>query len=107
MRRFVSLRRKADFVALRRYGRRISTPILTLFRGGAMAEDPAALVGISVAKTIGKAAARNKLRRRISAIVHDALAEHGRMRLLVVPRPGAGGADYATLRADLASALNR
>jgi ribonuclease P protein component len=107
MRRFVSLRRKADFLALRRHGRRVSTPIMTLFRGGALADDPAAVVGISVGKTVGTAVVRNKLRRRLSAIVHDALVEREPMRLLIVPRPSAASADYATLRADLASALNR
>jgi ribonuclease P protein component len=107
MRRFESLRRKADFIALRRHGRRVATPILTLYRGGSLPGDRASLVGITVAKTIGNAVVRNKLRRRISAIVGEALAEGAPIRLLVVPRPAAAGAEFTALRADLAAALKR
>jgi ribonuclease P protein component len=107
MRRFLTLRRKADFMALRRHGRRVSTSILTLYRGDAPSGDPTSLVGISVSKTIGKAVVRNKLRRRISAIIHEALEERPPMRLLVVPRSAAASAAFATLRADLASVLSR
>ncbi|MBV8149286.1 MAG: ribonuclease P protein component [Candidatus Eremiobacteraeota bacterium] len=107
MRRFVALRRKADFIALRRHGRRVSTPILTLYCGGSLPEDRSSLVGISVAKAIGIAVVRNKLRRRISAIVSDALAQRERLRLLVVPRPGAASAPFSRLRTELTTALNR
>jgi ribonuclease P protein component len=107
MRRFVSLRRKADFVALRRYGRRASSANFTLYRDSARAEDPTSLVGISVSRTVGKAVVRNRLRRRLSSIVHDALANGGRMRLLIVPTKAAADVAFAALRTDLCSALNR
>ena len=107
MRRFVTLRRKADFIALRRRGRCVSTPILTLYRAASLPGDPSSLVGISVGKAIGIAVVRNKLRRRISAIISDALPQRERMRLLVVPRPAAASAPFATLRAEFTTALNR
>lgn len=50
---------------------------------------------------------RNKLRRRLAAIVHEALAGMPPARLLLVARPPAAAADFATLRADVTSALRR
>lgn len=74
----------------------------------AFARDTTSLVGITVNKAIGKAVVRNKLRRRLAAIVDDALGQSGRtLRLVVVARPNAAQADFATLRADLLSALHR
>ena len=107
MRRFVSLRRKADFVALRRYGRRVSTATCNLYREESRSDDASSLVGITVSKAIGKAVVRNRLRRRISAIVHDALAGRERMRLLVVPTTAAANVSFATLRNDLTPVLTR
>ena len=48
---------------------------------------------------------RNKLRRRLAAIVQDALAQSRAMRLLVVARPLAGGAAFGDLAAEVTSAL--
>jgi ribonuclease P protein component len=107
MRRFASLRRRADFARLRQRGRRISTTTLTLYRGDALASDPSSLVGITVNKSIGKAVVRNKLRRRLAAIVNDALAHRRATRLLVVARPAAALASYAALRSEVTSALGR
>lgn len=92
---------------MRQRGRRLMTPTLTLYRSDALASDTTSLVGITVTKSIGKAVVRNKLRRRLAAIIHDALAERGRMRLLVVARPAAADAEFAVLRADVTSALGR
>ena len=107
MRRFASLRGRADFTRLRQRGRRLQTPTLTLYRGDAQPGDPTSLVGITVTKSIGKAVVRNKLRRRLAAIVHDALAGVPPVRLLLVARPQAAAAPFATLRADVTSALRR
>jgi ribonuclease P protein component len=107
MRRFASLRRQADFLRLRRHGRRLSTKSLTLYRSEPLAEDRSSLVGITVSKAIGDAVIRNRLRRRLAAIVHDALADHELMRLLIVPRPRAADASFAELAAEVTSALGR
>jgi ribonuclease P protein component len=107
MRAFVSLRRKADFVALRRHGRRVSTRILTLYRSNCLPGDRSSIVGITVAKTIGKAVVRNKLRRRICAIVDELLAGQAPLRLLIVPRAAAAGVEFSLLRADVGAALRR
>ena len=100
-----SLRRQADFARLRRAGRRISTQSLTIYRSNALAGDASSLVGITVSKSIGKAVLRNKLRRRLSAIVREALAPQCAMRLLVVARPAAAQLSFADLKAEVTSAL--
>ncbi|MGA8535653.1 MAG: ribonuclease P protein component [Candidatus Tumulicola sp.] len=108
MRRFASLRRRADFARLRQRGRRIPTQTLTLYLTDALSSDATSLVGITVNKSIGKAVLRNKLRRRLAAIVNDALTHaRCRMRLVVVARPAAAESDYAALHAEVVSALNR
>ena len=84
MRRFTSLRRQADFARLRRHGRRVSTKSLVIFHSDPLPSDPASLVGITVSKSIGKAVVRNKIRRRLAAIVDERLARLRAMRLLVV-----------------------
>ncbi|MBV8530169.1 MAG: ribonuclease P protein component, partial [Candidatus Eremiobacteraeota bacterium] len=90
MRRFESLRRQADFARLRRQGRRIPTKSLIIYRSDSFPGDPASLVGITIGKSVGKAVIRNKLRRRLAAIAHQALARSRAMRLLLVARPLAG-----------------
>ncbi len=107
MRRFVSLNRQADFGRLRRQGRRVTTKSLVIYRSEPFASDISSLVGITVSKSIGKAVIRNKLRRRLAAIVHEALEHHRAMRLLVVARPVAALVPVRDLRAEVISALER
>jgi ribonuclease P protein component len=107
MRRFTSLRRQADFARLRRRGRRVSSKSLILYRDEALPNDPSSLVGITVSKSIGKAVIRNELRRRLAAIVHEALGRHRAMRLLIVARPIAADATFGDLRAEVTLALER
>ena len=107
MRRFAALRRQADFSRIRRHGRRLPTAALTIYRAESLPADRTALVGITVSKSIGKAVLRNRLRRRLAAIVHESLASNGVMRLLIVARPPASQASFRDLRAQVASALQR
>ena len=104
MRRYASLRRQTDFNRLRQRGRRISTGALTVYRADALPNDRTSVVGITVGKPIGKAVVRNTVRRRLAAILHDALAGR-RLRLLVVARPSAADAAFSSLRRDLERAL--
>jgi len=105
MRRFAALNRQADFARLRRHGRRFSTKSLVIYRSDSPAGDVRALVGITVSKSIGKAVTRNKLRRRLAAILQEALSPNAAMRLLVIARPQAALIAFADLRAELTSAL--
>ena len=105
MRRFASLRRQADFARLRRHGRRVTTKSLVVYRGGLFADEDSSLVGITVSKSIGKAVIRNKVRRRLAAILHETLDARPAMRLLVVARPPAADAPYRDLQAEVGAAL--
>ncbi|MBV8345156.1 MAG: ribonuclease P protein component [Candidatus Eremiobacteraeota bacterium] len=105
MRRFASLRSQADFARLRRHGRRVSTKSFVIYRSEALPGDARALVGITVSKAIGKAVLRNKLRRRLAAVLDEALAPRNAMRLLFVARPFAANASFGDLRAEVTSAL--
>ena len=107
MRRFAPLRRRADFSRLRRQGRRIPTKGLIIYRTDSLPGDRSAFVGITVNKSIGKAVIRNRLRRRLAAIVHEALASHKAQRLLVVARPSAAELPFGDLRTQIVSALQR
>jgi ribonuclease P protein component len=105
MRALASLRRHVDFARLRRQGHRVSTKSLIIYRSDSPAHDSTSLVGITVSKSIGKAVIRNKLRRRLSAIVREALAPRGAMRLLLIARPVAAQTPFADLQAEVTSAL--
>ncbi len=104
MRRFTSLRRAGAFRAVRR-GRRSAQPTLVLYRSPGAAPDGRAEVGIVVSKAVGKAVVRNRVRRRLAALLHDGLAGRPPERLLVVANPPAAAAGFAALRADLHRAL--
>ncbi|MHB8152949.1 MAG: ribonuclease P protein component [Vulcanimicrobiaceae bacterium] len=104
MRCYVSLRRTHEFSALRRRGRRIATPALTVFRMAARQEDRRAVVGITVSKAVGNAVVRNTVRRRVSAILRQSLAQR-RLRLLVVASPAAARTPYAELAEQLLGTL--
>lgn len=107
MRRFASLTRRTDFARLRRQGRRVTTKSLVVYRADPFPGDAPSLVGITVSKSIGKAVIRNKLRRRLAAILHETLASHRTMRLLVVALPQAAQVPFLNLEAELVSALAR
>jgi len=104
MRRYASLRRQGEFARLRQRGRRFSAGALTVYRAEALAGDRTSVVGITVAKPVGIAVVRNTVRRRVAAILQQALAGR-RLRLLVVARPAAATAPFAQLRNELERAL--
>lgn len=105
MRRFASLRRTVDFSRLRQRGRRLATANLTFYRGEAAARDERPLVGITISKSVGTAVVRNRLRRRLAALLHDQLSPQARLRLLIVARPSAAALPYAALREEVRRAL--
>ncbi len=63
------------------------------------------VVGISVNKTVGIAVVRNRVRRRVAAILQEALSGREPQRLLVVARPAAAAVPFEALRAQLLKAL--
>ena len=104
MRRYASLRRTAEFSRLRQRGRRVNAGALTVYRSEPNPTDRTAVVGITVAKPVGKAVVRNRVRRRVAAILRELLSGR-RLRLLVVARPAAAAAPFGQLRNELERAL--
>jgi len=106
VRRFASLRRRSDFARLRARGRRTPSAHFSIYKADPGATDTQALVGITISRAVGGAVVRNRLRRRIAAIVQDVfLAGTPRMRILIVARPAAARLDFLTLRTELTEAL--
>ncbi len=105
MRRFASLRRRAEFARLRQRGRRTATPNLTIYRSQGAPQGERPLVGITVSTAVGKAVIRNTVRRRIAACVHELIPADPQLRLLVVARPSTAAASYRDLHAELAGAF--
>ena len=106
MRRFASLRRRGDFARLRARGRRTPTAHFSVYQADAAPRDDQALVGITISKSVGGAVVRNRLRRRIGAVVQEVfLAGKPRARVLIVPRPAAAALAFGELKMELLRAL--
>ena len=101
-----TLRRRADFEAIGRQGTARSTPLLVLrwLRTG----RGETRIGLSTPRTLGGAVQRNRVRRRLRALLRERLERIGPgWDLLVIARPGAGDASYAELGAAIDALLDR
>ncbi|MBB1254344.1 ribonuclease P protein component [Streptomyces alkaliterrae] len=108
------LRRREDFAAAVRRGRRAGRPLLVVhLRSGtdphALGEDaPPARAGFVVSKATGNAVVRNRVKRRLRHLIRDRLSALAPGSLVVVRAlPGAGEADHTELARDLDAALQR
>ncbi len=99
MRGFASLKRRGDFQRVTRRGKRSAGTYLTCF----VAEGRRGTrVGITVAGTVGGAVVRNKLRRRIKAILDGYPLNTPPWRDVVfIARPGAGELAFPALAAEV------
>ncbi len=104
MRRYETLKRRADFHRLRRSGRRVETSAFSLFSDRGR-DGAAPLVGISVSGSVGGAVIRNLIKRRIGAAVQARLAAPAPGRLLVVAKPASATMSYAQLERALFEAI--
>lgn len=103
MRAYRSLRRRNDFARLGRRGKRRVADHLVLLAAAARGETR---VGITVSKAIGGAVVRNRLRRRIKAILDRCpIAEPPYRDLLFIARPGAGETPFADLAGEIGRLL--
>jgi ribonuclease P protein component len=97
------MRQSAEFAVTVRRGSRSGRKLLTghlLVRGGG--EDQPARVGFVVSRSVGKAVARNKVRRRLRALVRGYLPSLPGGSLLVIrAHPQAATARQADLAAEL------
>ncbi len=103
MRAYASLRRRSDFLRVQRRGtRRVGAAFVAL----ALPASEASRVGITVAKAVGGAVIRNRLRRRVKAILDRGpfgLPPH--RDVVLIAKPGAGELDSGALAVDLARVL--
>lgn len=99
MRRFGSLRRRSDFARVQRRGKRRAGTLFVLLTLDAR---HASRVGVTVAKGIGNAVVRNRLRRRVKAILdRTAFGAPPYRDVVLIARPGAGEAEFAAVAAEL------
>jgi len=95
VRQYDSLRRRGDFARVTRRGARRSSPHLTCFTADGRRRSR---VGITVGGGVGIAVVRNRVRRRIKAILDGyALGTPPWRDVVFIARPGAGELPFAAL----------
>jgi ribonuclease P protein component len=104
----VMLRLRSDFLAANG-GLRVGTPAFVLLvkpRGDGSTQTR---IGYTVTKKIGNAVARNRIKRRFRALVHQVLGDHGLAGAdhVLIGRGEAMTRDFAAMQADLVRALER
>ncbi len=102
------MRRSGDFSRAVRGGVRTGKSTLVVHLAASSSETDAPSVGFVVSKAVGNAVVRNRVKRRLRAIVADRMPDLPAGVLIVVRAlPEAAAADYARLDADLRSCLRR
>lgn len=104
------LRRRPEFAAAVRHGRRVGRARLVVHLEVSNSDDASALprAGFVVSRTVGDAVTRNRVKRRLRHVVRDRLAAlPSGARLVVRALPPAAEATSAELARDLDSALER
>lgn len=94
-----------DFRRIVRTGRRAGFELAVVHR--AKPEAAVARFGFIVSKQVGNAVVRNRVKRRLSEIVRAELDSIETADIVIRALPGAGQADFATLRAGVAPLLVR
>jgi ribonuclease P protein component len=99
LRAYAPLRRRADFARVARTGRRRSAKYLTcLIADG----REGTRIGLTVSGQVGGAVVRNRVRRRLKAILDRyPFAPGSRRDIVFIARPGAGELSFAGLTAEV------
>ncbi|QGN54834.1 ribonuclease P protein component [Novosphingobium sp. Gsoil 351] len=102
------LRKRSDFLAANR-GLRVARAGFVLLVRRDAADDGAMRFGITVTKKIGGAVIRNRMKRRFRELVRELLPVHGIAGAdhVLIGREGGIERDFALLRGELISALDR
>lgn len=109
-------KRRADFLRLAAQGRKLVKPgfVLQALKDaaspapGAAQSVPAPVLGFTATKKLGNAVIRNRTKRRLREAARLVLAERPApgLELVLVGRRETGTMDFATLRQNLAQALD-
>ena len=100
------LRRRADFEAIGRHGTARSTPLLVL--RWMRTDRGETRIGLSTPRTLGGAVQRNRVRRRLRALLRERIGRIGPgWDLLLIARPAASDASHAELGAAIDALLRR
>ena len=94
-----------DYRRLVRSGRR-ARGSLVLAYGRRTAGDAPLRVGVIVAKNVGKAVVRNRVRRRIKAVAWQLARETGGMDVVVRALPATARSGFADIEADVRRAVD-
>lgn len=99
------LRRRADYLRCYRTGRRRHGPLAILYFVPNQLGHPR--LGITASRKVGKAVARQRLKRRIKEVYRrwDRRDELPAMDLVVHLKPGVGTADFPTVREEVVRLL--
>lgn len=91
------LRKRKDFAQVYRRGKSVANRQLVLIHQN----GKGVRIGISVSKKLGKAHARNLIKRRLRECVRPLLLQLKPGRYIIVAREGAAGQSFAVLSASL------
>jgi ribonuclease P protein component len=107
-----TLKHRSEFLRIRHGGRCAMSAFVLEGRPREESKGAAASTarfGFTVSKKVGGAVERNRIKRRLKAAVRDVAGQHARCDYdyVLVARRAALEADYSSLLADLAHALDR
>ena len=98
------VRRRAEYLALQRDGRRCHTAHLVVLRRPAIGGRPR--LGVTVSKRIGNAVVRNRVKRLVREVFRVRQASiRPPVDLVVIAKPGAERLTYAQVAAEFAKSL--
>jgi ribonuclease P protein component len=102
-----TLRRRADFEAIGRHGTATSTSLLVL--RSLRTDRVETRIGLSTPRTLGGAVQRNRVRRRLRALLRERVGSRigPGWDLLLIARPPAADASHAELGAAIDALLDR
>jgi ribonuclease P protein component len=100
--------KRADFLAANR-GKRFATPGFVMLVHPRNDDNPSIRLGITITKKVGNAVVRNRMRRRFRSLAREMLGERGLAGAdhIIIGRNDGIERDFATLRAEMARALDR